>query len=352
MVSNKLDLQKKQHRERSQPAHRKKLGLLEKHDDYVKRARDFHSKEDRIQKLREKAAFRNKDEFYFGMVGRKTKNGVHIQSRGNEPLPQDLVTVLKTQDAGYIRSQVMMEQGRVERLQQQLDALVDDALPPRVSTSKAGGDEEDMMNGDEWDMYDDYDMEEEEKPKRNHVVFTDDLDAVRSGDTSTVLRKRSTPTSLPSSSRPSSSASAHGETRRRRNKGKGKATAGQVVGEEDREEREMEEEKVREEAVAHRTQLREELLARQSRLLQLRRAARELDLQRALMGRGAKQQLVRKDGGKGDKAKKDEEWWLGGGKSGTGKDGAGEGGVAGVYQEEGGEKTGARVWKWKAQRKR
>lgn len=61
------------HSERAQPTHRKKLGLLEKHADYVKRARDFHSKEDRIQKLREKAAMRNKDEFYFGMINSKTK---------------------------------------------------------------------------------------------------------------------------------------------------------------------------------------------------------------------------------------------------------------------------------------
>ncbi|GAA5886521.1 hypothetical protein JCM3774_006014 [Rhodotorula dairenensis] len=69
----KLNEQKRQHRERAQPAHRKRLGHLEKHQDYVKRARDFHSKEDRIQKLREKAAFKNKDEFYFGMIKSKTK---------------------------------------------------------------------------------------------------------------------------------------------------------------------------------------------------------------------------------------------------------------------------------------
>ncbi|KAL7338876.1 Utp11 protein-domain-containing protein, partial [Rhodotorula toruloides] len=98
-------------RERSQPANRSKLGLLEKHKDYVQRARDFHSKEDRIQRLREKASLRNKDEFYFGMIKSSTKKGVHVQSRGNEPLPTDLVTALKTQDATYIRMQATMEQG-------------------------------------------------------------------------------------------------------------------------------------------------------------------------------------------------------------------------------------------------
>ena len=52
---------------------RQRLGLLEKHGDYVKRAKDYHSKEDRIKKLREKAALRNKDEFYFGMVKGRTE---------------------------------------------------------------------------------------------------------------------------------------------------------------------------------------------------------------------------------------------------------------------------------------
>ena len=69
----KLNEQKKQHRERGAPAARAKLGLLEKHKDYVKRAKDFHAKEDRIKRLREKAALRNKDEFYFGMISSRTK---------------------------------------------------------------------------------------------------------------------------------------------------------------------------------------------------------------------------------------------------------------------------------------
>jgi U3 small nucleolar RNA-associated protein 11 len=42
--------------------------LLEKHQDYVKRARDYHSKQDRLKILKSKAVARNKDEFYFGMV--------------------------------------------------------------------------------------------------------------------------------------------------------------------------------------------------------------------------------------------------------------------------------------------
>ena len=54
-------------KERSQPARRQKLGLLEKHKDYVVRARNFHAKEDRIKALQAKAEMRNPDEFYFKM---------------------------------------------------------------------------------------------------------------------------------------------------------------------------------------------------------------------------------------------------------------------------------------------
>ena len=38
-------------KERSQPSQRAKLGLLEKHKDYVERARNFHAKEKRIAAL-------------------------------------------------------------------------------------------------------------------------------------------------------------------------------------------------------------------------------------------------------------------------------------------------------------
>jgi U3 small nucleolar RNA-associated protein 11 len=65
-------LHRRNHKERAQPAHRAKFGLLEKHKDYVMRARDYHSNQDRLTRLKQKAADRNKDEFYFRMNSEKT----------------------------------------------------------------------------------------------------------------------------------------------------------------------------------------------------------------------------------------------------------------------------------------
>lgn len=73
MSSLRNSLHRKNHKERSQLAHRSRLGILEKHKDYVLRARDYHSKQDRIQRLRQKAAERNKDEFYFAMTRQRTE---------------------------------------------------------------------------------------------------------------------------------------------------------------------------------------------------------------------------------------------------------------------------------------
>ena len=40
----------------------------------MQRARDFHKKEDAIKKLKEKASFRNPDEYYFKMAHTSTED--------------------------------------------------------------------------------------------------------------------------------------------------------------------------------------------------------------------------------------------------------------------------------------
>lgn len=73
MSSLRNSLHRRNHKERSQLSHRQRFGILEKHKDYVLRARDYHSKQDRIKRLRQKAAEKNKDEFYFGMNRQRTE---------------------------------------------------------------------------------------------------------------------------------------------------------------------------------------------------------------------------------------------------------------------------------------
>ncbi len=68
MLKNlKKYIPKRKYRERSQLDSRKKLGFLEKKQDYKKRADNFHDKEKKYKKLKEQARLKNPDEFYFKM---------------------------------------------------------------------------------------------------------------------------------------------------------------------------------------------------------------------------------------------------------------------------------------------
>ncbi|CAB3977347.1 probable U3 small nucleolar RNA-associated 11 [Paramuricea clavata] len=104
------------HRERSQPAKRKQFGLLEKHKDYVQRAKDFHRKEDHLKLLREKARNKNPDEFYYKMINTKTRNGVHVVE-SKKPHTNEQLKMMKSQDLNYARMKRITEKKKVERLQ-------------------------------------------------------------------------------------------------------------------------------------------------------------------------------------------------------------------------------------------
>ncbi|SCV70842.1 BQ2448_3604 [Microbotryum intermedium] len=332
MVAWKLNEQKRQHRERAQPLHRAKLGLLEKHADYVKRARDYHSKEDRLNKLREKASAKNKDEFYFGMIRSKTivcfllsPKGVHVQSRGNEAMSNDLVKVLKTQDAGYIRTQQAVEQGRVRRLQQQLDSLVDNVTNAPKAGSGSGDDDDMMGDLDDWDAFDSAPPVASTSSLgaaagKKHIIFSDNLDKVRTvDDPSKILPKK----------RRTSSTSVTKLATSKKGKAKAKASTHELAPTPE------ELEAMNKATQAHRERLTLELDARQDRLKQFALALKELENQRLLMGKGSKKMIVKKK--KDPNARIEEDW---------------KGDKTTMEEEEVGIASGARLYKWKAQRKR
>ncbi|CAI1539891.1 hypothetical protein SEUBUCD646_0K01220 [Saccharomyces eubayanus] len=119
------DVQKKQHRERSQITSRTRYGFLEKHKDYVKRAQDFHRKQSSLKILREKVKERNPDEYYHAMHSRKTDaKGLLITSRHgddeDESLSMDQVKLLKTQDSNYVRTLRQLELKKLEKRSKEL----------------------------------------------------------------------------------------------------------------------------------------------------------------------------------------------------------------------------------------
>ncbi|KAH8485919.1 hypothetical protein H0E87_027383 [Populus deltoides] len=123
MSSLRNAIPRKAHKERAQPQARKKFGLLEKHKDYVARAKAFHKKEETLRRLKEKAASRNPDEFYFGMIKSKTVDGVHRpQSEANKYTQEELL-LMKTQDIGYILQKAQSEKKKIEKLTATLHSL-------------------------------------------------------------------------------------------------------------------------------------------------------------------------------------------------------------------------------------
>ncbi|KXS19587.1 putative U3 small nucleolar RNA-associated protein [Gonapodya prolifera JEL478] len=173
MSSLRKAVRTRDHKERSQPAARAKYGLLEKHKDYVLRARDFHSKEKRLEALRRKAAMRNPDEFYFGMINSRTVKGVTKGKRKYgkndalqaEELTADFLKTLKTQDINYVTHQRLINKSKVDKLKETLH-LVDANSTTANSSSSSSFSSSSGPSG-------------LSKPKQ-HIVFVDDKEEAQS----------------------------------------------------------------------------------------------------------------------------------------------------------------------------
>lgn len=116
-------VKRREHKERGQLLERKKLGLLEKHKDYVKRARDYNKKQDRLKTMQVKASFRNPDEFYFRMNATRTEDGVHVSENNHhdtKALNAEALKVLKTQDLAYLHMKRSVDLRKAEKLNEGL----------------------------------------------------------------------------------------------------------------------------------------------------------------------------------------------------------------------------------------
>ncbi|XP_069559829.1 probable U3 small nucleolar RNA-associated protein 11 [Brachyistius frenatus] len=120
-----LKSRQKNHHERSQPAFRKHLGLLEKKKDYKLRADDYHKKQNTLAALRKKALDKNPDEFYFKMVNSQLKDGVHVTKKGQEEaeVTEEQKKVMRTQDIKYVEMKRVAEAKKIERLKGELHLL-------------------------------------------------------------------------------------------------------------------------------------------------------------------------------------------------------------------------------------
>ncbi|KAI0361469.1 small-subunit processome [Trametes cingulata] len=309
MSSLKNSLHRRTHKERSQLSHRTRLGFLEKHKDYVLRARDYHSKQDRINLLREKAATRNKDEFYFSMTRERTEGGVHVKDRGNQALPTDIVKVLKTQDENYLRTMRAVGLKKIDKLKTQLLQLAD-LLKPSVLK---GEDDDEELDEQELEVLREAGIipPESKKSRRKsrskkgkHVLFAEDEEEARQYATSSRKGSDSQEDDRMDVSTESIDLGwkVPEQTKRKRRKSKVSAEEEETVVEEASI-------KTAEEAKEHRTRLLKELSARLVRDRQLRYAERELEMQRALMGKGASRKLrgVEKVDEDGDEDDEDED---------------------------------------------
>lgn len=148
---NKNIIPRRIHKERAQPAVRvAKHGLLEKKKDYKLRARDHNRKTARVKLLREKASFRNPDEFYYAMSRHTTTDGAVHRARDAHladavPLASrtlDQRVLAESQDARYVAHKLQLEKGRVVSLEKRLHRVREAATTPRTHILFADDDDD------------------------------------------------------------------------------------------------------------------------------------------------------------------------------------------------------------------
>ncbi|KAJ3326518.1 UTP11-like, U3 small nucleolar ribonucleoprotein [Blyttiomyces sp. JEL0837] len=209
--------------------------------------------------MREKAALKNPDEFYFGMIKNKTKEGVHIQQR-NEKFDHEFLKLLKTQDQNYVNYQRSVNLKKLERLKNSFHFT--------DNNDSMNLDGTDAANNDDDDDEDDDDEEAAPKPKSKptaknvkHTVFVDTEKDANEFDP--LQHFNTTEEGL-------------------RNPHKRTVKSAKTIELDERTQKKLQ--KKKESAL-------QELKSRQEREETLRKMQLEMDLQKNLMGKGAKKKV-------------------------------------------------------------
>jgi len=119
-------IKQRYYKERHQPSHRQKQGFteLEKHKDYVKRARHRRGEQAKLKELSVQAALRNPEEFRSHMHNSQRINGVHVDKAAAGLNPKQL-RQLKESELGYVVTMRQKERKKIEKLQKSLHLLRD-----------------------------------------------------------------------------------------------------------------------------------------------------------------------------------------------------------------------------------
>ncbi|KAF9884857.1 hypothetical protein FE257_001200 [Aspergillus nanangensis] len=194
MSSMRNAVHRRQHRERGQLEGREKWGILEKHKDYSLRAKDYNQKKAKLKRLQEKVSERNPDEFAFGMMSshsqRAGKHGTASRDSATaQGLSHDAIKLLKTQDAGYLRTVGERVRRQIEKVKEEVrmqEEMGDFLGEKKNKKNKKGSDEDEDDDGFDFDF-----DEDEEDEKREKLVFADDRREQRSLTKTRLLDEKS-----------------------------------------------------------------------------------------------------------------------------------------------------------------
>ncbi|GLB01100.1 hypothetical protein AtubIFM57143_010478 [Aspergillus tubingensis] len=184
MSSMRNAVQRRNHRERGQLEGREKWGILEKHKDYSLRAKDYNTKKEKIKRLQEKVRDRNPDEFAFGMMSSSSARQGRHGAAGNRDsaaargLSHDAIKLLKTQDAGYLRTvgeRIRRQMEKLEeevRLQDGMKEILDGEGAEDKKKEEVMDDDDDMDF--DFDFGEDDEVDQKKNKKSRKLVFADD----------------------------------------------------------------------------------------------------------------------------------------------------------------------------------